>query len=69
VSRFEPSSLTEHPSIVAIDLDGTLLNSTKALNDRSRRAVEGLIEQDPRVAIATARPGCAVAKLLGPPHL
>lgn len=66
MSRFEPPPLPEHPSIVAIDLDGTLLNSAGALSDRSRRAVERLIEQDTRVAIATARPGRAVAKLLGP---
>lgn len=58
--------LPDQPAIVAIDLDGTLLNSRGALSARSRDAVLRLIEHGTRVAIATARPGRAVARLLDP---
>jgi len=57
-------ALPDRPSIVSIDLDGTLLDSAGVLRPRSRNAVLGLIERDVRVAIATARPARAVAQLL-----
>jgi hypothetical protein len=59
-------TLPDRPSVVAIDLDGTLLDSAGVLRSRGRDAVLDLIQRDIRVAIATARPGRAVAKLLDP---
>ncbi len=57
--------LPERPSIVAIDLDGTALDSTGVLRERTRRVIKALIERGVPTAIATARPGRAVRKLLG----
>ena len=65
----DPPRLPDRPSIVAIDLDGTLLNSAGELSARNRRAVLGVIERGMRVAVATARPARAVAQLLDPPIL
>jgi len=44
------------PRAVAIDLDGTLLNSQTQLSHRSRRALEQCIERGTPVIIATSRP-------------
>lgn len=49
---------------MAIDLDGTLLDSDGVLSARSRDAVLGLLDRDVRVAVATARPARAVAQLI-----
>ncbi len=44
------------PHAVAIDLDGTLLNSQMQLSDRNRRGLEQCIEHGIPVIIATSRP-------------
>jgi len=44
------------PHAVAVDLDGTLLNSQTQLSDRNRRGLEQCIEHDIPVIIATSRP-------------
>ncbi|MDA0352187.1 MAG: HAD family hydrolase [Chloroflexi bacterium] len=62
----EPPLLPAQPSIVAIDLDGTALDSGGVLRERTRRAIEALIARGIPVAIATARPARGVHKLLGP---
>ena len=50
-------SLSEHPiKLVAIDLDGTLLNSSKQISDQTVRALRCLPGSSVRVVIASARP-------------
>ncbi|MEE8419577.1 MAG: HAD family hydrolase [Dehalococcoidales bacterium] len=44
------------PRAVALDLDGTLLDNRTQLSERSRRALEGCLEQGIPVIIATSRP-------------
>lgn len=44
------------PKAIAIDLDGTLLNSKTELSERSRSALEQCLTQDIPVIIATSRP-------------
>jgi len=42
--------------LVAVDLDGTLLNDSKTVSERTVRALAGLPERNVRVVIASARP-------------
>src|SRR6186997_496459 len=42
--------------LVAIDLDGTLLNSAKLISDQTIEALQCLPERGVRVVIASARP-------------
>ena len=49
---------------IALDLDGTLLNSAKEVSARNRAAVLRVLEKGLRVIIATARPPRSVAELL-----
>ena len=50
-------SFSEHPiRLVAIDLDGTLLNSAKQISARTAGALKCLPKQNVRVVIASARP-------------
>lgn len=54
--------------LVAIDLDGTLLTSGKAVTTRSQRVIRALVNQGVKVIIASARPPRSIAntyKLLG----
>lgn len=44
------------PGAIAIDLDGTLLNSQTRLSDRNHRALEDCIKRGIPVIIATSRP-------------
>jgi hydroxymethylpyrimidine pyrophosphatase-like HAD family hydrolase len=53
------------PSAVAIDLDGTLLNSQTQLSERSRVAVEACIARGIPVVIATSRPARTTRRALG----
>ena len=50
------TKFTKLPSAVAIDLDGTLLNSHTQLSERNRWALEKCIERSIPVIIATSRP-------------
>lgn len=54
------------PGAIAIDLDGTLLNSEKMISPRNRRALAGCIERGIPVIIATGRPLRTVRRFLGP---
>jgi Cof subfamily protein (haloacid dehalogenase superfamily) len=49
-------NLDHFPSAIAIDLDGTLLNSHAQLSERNHRALEQCLAQDIPVIIATSRP-------------
>lgn len=49
-------SFRKLPSAIAIDLDGTLLDSQTRLSERNRRALEGCIARGIPVIIATSRP-------------
>src|SRR5699024_12513696 len=44
------------PRVIAIDLDGTLLDNNSAVTDRSRRALTSATEAGVRVVIVTGRP-------------
>lgn len=54
------------PGAVALDLDGTALNSASRMSSRTTRAVLGLIDLGVPVIIATARPERVVPVLVGP---
>jgi Cof subfamily protein (haloacid dehalogenase superfamily) len=56
---------TKHPGAIAIDLDGTLLNSQTQLSERNRLAVEKCIGLGIPVIIATNRPERSVSRFLG----
>jgi Cof subfamily protein (haloacid dehalogenase superfamily) len=53
------------PQAIAIDLDGTLLDSKSQLSSRSRAAVEGCLLNGLPVIIATSRPERSVRRLIG----
>ena len=53
------------PGAIAIDLDGTLLNSHTQLSDRNRLALEKCIEHGIPVIIATSRAERSVCRLVG----
>ena len=44
------------PRAVAVDLDGTLLDSSSCLSERTRAAVEACMRQGIAVVVATSRP-------------
>ena len=57
---------THLPKAIAIDLDGTLLNSRLKVSDRNRSALQNCIEKKIPVIIATSRPVRSVRRhLLG----
>ena len=56
---------TRLPGAIAIDLDGTLLNSKTQLSERNRVALEKCIERGIPVIIATGRPQRSVNRLMG----
>ncbi len=49
--------------LVAIDLDGTLLTSGKAVTERTRRVIRALHDQGVRIILASARPPRSVAEI------
>jgi len=53
------------PGAVAIDLDGTLLNSESQLSERNRAAIESCVECGIPVIVATSRPARSVRRLIG----
>ena len=53
------------PGAVAIDLDGTLLNSRTQLSERSRAAIEACVARGVPVVIATSRPVRTTRRALG----
>lgn len=52
--------------MVALDLDGTLLGSDRAVSPRNRAAVQACAGRGMRVVIASARPRRSIAALLPP---
>lgn len=57
--RIPPSGGSDEPAnirLVAIDLDGTLLNDSKQVSDRTAAALSGLPQKGVKVIIASARP-------------
>jgi hypothetical protein len=58
-------SLNRPPEAVAIDLDGTLLNSQSHISERSMKALEKCLTRGIPVVIATSRPARSVQRLLG----
>jgi len=53
------------PGAVAIDLDGTLLNSQTQLSERNRTVVEACVARGIPVVIATSRPARTTRRALG----
>jgi Cof subfamily protein (haloacid dehalogenase superfamily) len=53
------------PGAIAIDLDGTLLNSQASLSGRNYRAIMRCLKRSLPVIIATSRPARAVRRVLG----
>jgi Cof subfamily protein (haloacid dehalogenase superfamily) len=58
-------SFSKIPGAVAIDLDGTLLNSQTQLSERNRAAVEACVARDIPVIIATSRATRTTRRVLG----
>jgi Cof subfamily protein (haloacid dehalogenase superfamily) len=56
---------TELPGAIAIDLDGTLLNSHSQLSPRNRHALEKCIERGIPIVIATSRSERATRRVIG----
>src|SRR5918993_63080 len=52
----EPGGIFREVKLVAIDLDGTLLNDSKQVSDQTVEALRCLPAQGVRVVIASARP-------------
>ncbi len=58
-------SFSKVPGAVAIDLDGTLLNSQTKLSERNRAAVEACVARGIPVIIATSRATRTIHRILG----
>ena len=43
------------PSVIALDIDGTLLNSKKEISARNQRAISAALAQGIRIALVTGR--------------
>jgi HAD superfamily hydrolase (TIGR01484 family) len=50
--------------LVAIDLDGTLLNEEKRISDRNKEALRKAKEQGVKIVLCTGRPLAAMAHYL-----
>lgn len=61
-----PDFSNHRPRAIALDLDGTALNSNSEMSDRTSNAVMRLIEGKFPVIIATARPERVISTLVGP---
>jgi Cof subfamily protein (haloacid dehalogenase superfamily) len=48
--------MTNHPLLIAVDLDGTLLTDKKTISPRTKKALKKAIEQGHKVVISTGRP-------------
>jgi Cof subfamily protein (haloacid dehalogenase superfamily) len=55
----------KRPDAIALDLDGTLLDSQGRLSARSSRAIENCLQRGIPVVIATSRPARSVRRLIG----
>lgn len=50
--------------LIALDMDGTLLNESKQISDRNKQAIKSAREQGKSVVIATGRPLVGVRRVL-----
>lgn len=48
--------------LIALDLDGTMLNSAKHISERTRKALEAAAEKGVHIVVATGRPFAALPK-------
>jgi Cof subfamily protein (haloacid dehalogenase superfamily) len=55
----------KRPDAIALDLDGTLLNSQGLLSERNSRAINGCLQRSIPIVIATSRPARSVRRLIG----
>jgi len=53
------------PDAIAVDLDGTLLNSHTRLSERNRAAIEACVRRGIPVVVATSRPARTARRALG----
>lgn len=60
----KPMSTTKDIKLIALDLDGTLLNSKHKLSDRNKTAVKKAIENGVQVVIATGKTRISATSLL-----
>jgi Cof subfamily protein (haloacid dehalogenase superfamily) len=58
-----------HIKLVAVDLDGTLLNDSKKVSDETARALASLPDQGVKLVIASARPPRSVRHIYHDLHL
>ena len=67
VSGLQSAPVNDSPSasirLVAIDLDGTLLNDARQVSEQTARALSCLPERDVKVVIASARPPRSVREI------
>ncbi len=56
MTLFKGASMTTKPHLIAIDLDGTLLNGEKNITERTKAVIYEAKKQGHHVAIATGRP-------------
>lgn len=57
--------LRRPPDAIAIDLDGTLLNSQTQISERNRLAINKCLERDIPIVLATSRPARLLRRILG----
>ncbi|MHB8104267.1 MAG: HAD hydrolase family protein, partial [Dehalococcoidales bacterium] len=57
--------LRRPPDAIAIDLDGTLLNSQTQISARNSQAIKKCLERGIPIVIATSRPARLLRRLLG----
>jgi Cof subfamily protein (haloacid dehalogenase superfamily) len=55
----------KRPDAIALDLDGTLLNSQGLLSTRNSRAIDECLQKGIPIVIATSRPARSVRRLIG----
>lgn len=48
--------MTNHPLLIAVDLDGTLLTDKKTISPRTKKALQKAMKQGHKVVISTGRP-------------
>jgi Cof subfamily protein (haloacid dehalogenase superfamily) len=48
--------MTNHPLLIAVDLDGTLLKDDKTISPRTKKALQEAMKQGHKVVISTGRP-------------
>lgn len=65
ISRIKLPVLSRPPDAIAIDLDGTLLNSQTQISARNSQAIQKCLARGIPIIIATSRPARLLKRLLG----